>query len=93
MQPKFGKVSIIGQFNNTYIIGESNNELILVDQHAAHEKYLFEKYRESIKNLEVVSQILLTPIVIELGYEDFPYYIENKETFENAGFKIEDFWR
>lgn len=91
LQPKFGKVSIIGQFNNTYIIGESNNELILVDQHAAHEKYLFEKYRESIKNLEVVSQILLTPIVIELGYEDFPYYIENKETFENAGFKIEDF--
>lgn len=91
LQPRFGHINIIGQFNNTYIIGESNNELILVDQHAAHEKYLFEKYRKSIKNLEVVSQILLTPIVIELTYEDFPYYIENKEAFENAGFKIEDF--
>ncbi|WP_461613324.1 DNA mismatch repair endonuclease MutL [Clostridium sp. Marseille-QA1073] len=91
LQPKFGHINIIGQFNNTYIIGESNNELILIDQHAAHEKYLFEKYRKSIKNLEVVSQILLTPIVIELTYEDFPYYSENVEAFENAGFKIEDF--
>lgn len=91
LQPKFGHIDIIGQFNNTYIIGESNNELILIDQHAAHEKYLFEKYRRSIKNLEVVSQILLTPTVIELTYEDFPYYSENVEAFENAGFKIEDF--
>jgi len=91
LQPKFGHINIIGQFNNTYIIGDSNNELILIDQHAAHEKYLFEKYRRSIKNLEVVSQILLTPIVIELTYEDFPYYSENVEAFENAGFKIEDF--
>lgn len=91
LQPKFGHIDIIGQFNNTYIVGESNNELILIDQHAAHEKYLFEKYRRSIKELEVVSQILLTPIVIELTYEDFPYYSENVEAFENAGFKIEDF--
>lgn len=89
--PKFSPIRLIGQFNNTYIIGELNNELILIDQHAAHEKCLFEKYKKSIENLEVTSQLLLTPMVLELSFEDFPYYIENEEVFKKAGFNIEDF--
>ncbi|MPM37202.1 DNA mismatch repair protein MutL [bioreactor metagenome] len=67
------------------------NELYLVDQHAAHEKILFEKYRKSIMNLQVISQILLTPLVLDLGHEDFPYYIENQEVFASCGFDIEVF--
>ncbi|MGG7164150.1 DNA mismatch repair endonuclease MutL [Clostridium ihumii] len=89
--PKFGYVKIIGQFNNTYIIAECNNELILIDQHAAHEKYMFEKYKKSIESFEVISQVLLTPIVIELSFDEAPYYEENKDVFKKAGFNIEDF--
>ena len=89
--PKFGYVKIIGQFNNTYIIAECNNELILIDQHAAHEKYMFEKYKKSIETFEVISQVLLTPIVIELSFDEAPYYEENKDVFKKAGFNIEDF--
>lgn len=89
--PKFPSLRLIGQFNSTYILGEYGDELYLLDQHAAHEKILFERYREAILKLQVVSQILLTPLVIELGFEDYGYYIENKDVFTSCGFAIEDF--
>ncbi|WP_125153701.1 DNA mismatch repair endonuclease MutL [Clostridium rectalis] len=91
LQPKFPTLNIIGQFNNTYILSECLNELYIIDQHAAHEKVLFEKYMNDIKNQEVISQILLSPVIIELFPEDFIYYVENKEIFKNAGFTIEVF--
>jgi DNA mismatch repair protein MutL len=88
---KFPELRIIGQFNKTYILGEAYNELYLIDQHAAHEKILFEKYKSEITNSEVVSQILLTPTVIELGHDDYAYYIENEVVFKNSGFDIIEF--
>ena len=88
---KFPELRIIGQFNKTYIIGEVYNELYLIDQHAAHEKVLFEKYKKEIINCEVVSQILLVPTVIELSVDDYSYYIENEVLFNNTGFNIIEF--
>ena len=67
------------------------NELYLIDQHAAHEKILFEKYKKEIINADVLSQILLTPTVIELNHEDYAYYIENEVVFKNSGFDIIEF--
>jgi DNA mismatch repair protein MutL len=88
---KFPELRLIGQFNKTYILGEINNELYLIDQHAAHEKILFEKYKKEIINAEVLSQILVTPTVIELSQEDYAYYIENEEVFKTTGFDIIEF--
>ncbi|MBW9144021.1 DNA mismatch repair endonuclease MutL [Clostridium sp. CM027] len=88
---KFPELRIIGQFNKTYILGEVYNELYLIDQHAAHEKVLFEKYKKEITNSEVLSQILLTSIVIELNQDDYTYYIENEAVFKNSGFDIIEF--
>ena len=88
---KFPELRIIGQFNKTYIIGEVYNELYLIDQHAAHEKVLFEKYKKEIINSDVVSQILLVPTVIELNHDDYAYYIENEAVFKNSGFDIIEF--
>ncbi|MBU3142031.1 DNA mismatch repair endonuclease MutL [Clostridium sp. CF012] len=88
---KFPELRIIGQFNKTYIIGEAYNELYLIDQHAAHEKVLFEKYKIDIMKTEVVSQILLTPTVIELSQDDYAHYIENEAVFKNSGFDIIEF--
>ncbi|MBV4446246.1 DNA mismatch repair endonuclease MutL [Clostridium tyrobutyricum] len=90
-EPKFPKLRIIGQFNNTYIIGEALNTLFLIDQHAAHEKILFEKYKNEIKNSNVISQLLISPIVIELKNYDYSCYIENKDVFKNTGFNIDIF--
>ena len=88
---KFPELRIIGQFNKTYIIGEVYNELYLIDQHAAHEKVLFEKFKKEIKNREVVSQFLLVPTVIELSQDDYAYYVENEVVFTNTGFDIIEF--
>ncbi|CAM2931328.1 DNA mismatch repair endonuclease MutL [Hathewaya histolytica] len=88
---KFPEVKIIGQFNNSYILGEAFKELYIIDQHAAHEKILFERYMEEIKNREVISQVLAFPQVQELSQEDYALYYENKEVFFNTGFNIEPF--
>lgn len=88
---KLPDLKYIGIFNNTYIICEYNTELYLIDQHAAHERVLFEKYREEIKKGKVVSQIALAPIVMELSLEDFVVYSENQDLFERSGFDIELF--
>lgn len=89
--PKFPAIKVIGQFHNTYILGEQGDELVLIDQHAAHEKILFEKYKKSIMEMNILSQILISPVVLELSNEDFCIYKENSDVFKSTGFDIEIF--
>jgi DNA mismatch repair protein MutL len=89
--PKFPLLSVIGQFNDTYILAQAGEDLFIIDQHAAHEKILFEQYTDSVRNRSIVAQILASPVVIELNIEDFVTYTENKEIFKNAGFNIDFF--
>ncbi|CUP02391.1 DNA mismatch repair protein [Clostridium baratii] len=88
---KFPPLRIIGQFNKTYIIAEFNETLYLIDQHAAHEKILFEKYIKSISEGSIIIQQLLVPTLIELSTDDFIFYIENQKIFKDAGFTVEEF--
>ncbi|EJT6164667.1 DNA mismatch repair endonuclease MutL [Clostridium perfringens] len=90
-EAKFPKLRVIGQFNKTYILAEYDSTLYLIDQHAAHEKILFEKYSSDIAKKKVEIQPLMIPLVVTLPTEDYLYYDENKEIFEKAGFKISDF--
>jgi DNA mismatch repair protein MutL len=91
IKPKFSYISVIGQYNNTYILLSAADGLYIVDQHAAHEKILFEKYSMEIKNSEVIAQILLSPLVLELTSEDIAIFIENENVFKTAGFRIDLF--
>lgn len=88
---KFPPLRIIGQFNKTYIIGEYDETLYLIDQHAAHEKMLFEKYLKNIEEGNIIIQPLLIPTIVDLSVDDFCYYEENAEIFKNAGFTLEEF--
>jgi DNA mismatch repair protein MutL len=88
---KFPPLEIIGQFHNTYIIAEDGNNLYMIDQHAAHEKILFEKYKKSIQKGDILSQVLATPVVMELTPIDYNYYMENENVFKKTGFKVELF--
>ncbi|MFA9397163.1 MAG: DNA mismatch repair endonuclease MutL [Clostridiaceae bacterium] len=88
---KLPEMRVIGQFNKTYILCEYEETLFLIDQHAAHEKVLFEKYLDQINQLQVTAQILISPVVLDLSYEDINVYIENKEIFSQSGFLIEIF--
>ena len=65
--------------------------MYLIDQHAAHEKMLFERYKREIKTRNIISQPLLMPLVFELSDEDFAFYLENQDVFKNSGFNIEIF--
>lgn len=93
-QPKFPKLPnlrIIGSVFKTYILAEGPEGLYIIDQHAAHEKILFEKLKKSIAEQQVLSQLLVTPTVIELSSEDFACFTENMPVFKSAGFTIEIF--
>lgn len=89
--PKIPPIKLIGQCFNSYIIGEYLDELYLIDQHAAHEKILFEKYRKNIGSFNVVSQILAVPTIIPLTFDEYAIYKDNEEIFLNAGFVVESF--
>jgi DNA mismatch repair protein MutL len=89
--PKFPPITIIGQYNSTYILGEYEGTLYMIDQHAAHEKILFEKYLKEIEEGTLIIQPLIIPNIIDLSIDDYSYYDENKEVFKEAGFLLEEF--
>ena len=82
----------IGIAFNTYIIIEMDKEMYIIDQHAAHERILYEKvkknyYSESSKD----SQMLLLPDVITLTHKEMEIAKDNMDLFKNAGFSLEEF--
>lgn len=67
---RFGDLRVIGQFRDMYILCESGDALILIDQHAAHERILFEQLKNRFKDAKKTSQKLLIPETIDLGYRE-----------------------
>lgn len=82
---------IIGQLFSTYIICQKEEKMFLIDQHGAHERILYERFMDNYLNSEIISQILLDPIVIELNYLDKDVIMENRNIFTRLGYKIEEF--
>ena len=77
---------------NTYIIIELKNEMYIIDQHAAHERILYEKVKENYYSGENRDeQFLLLPDVITLSHKEMIIARENVEMFSRAGFSFEEF--
>lgn len=87
----YDNLTYIGQMFKTYLLYEKNNEMYLIDQHAAHEKILFEEYVESFRNRKIVSQMILEPIAVEINYMDKIKIFDNIDLFLSLGFSIEEF--
>lgn len=80
------------QFLDTYIISQTPNSIIIVDQHAAHERIVMEKMKENLENNQTVAtQILLIPVIVELKASEKAKFLENAEEFAKLGLLIEDF--
>ena len=82
----------IGIAFNTYIIIEMKDDLYIIDQHAAHERIMYEKikanyYSDSERN----SQLMLLPDIITLTHKEMGIYKDNREMFKKAGFMVEEF--
>lgn len=75
----------ITQVNDTYIISKTENALIIIDQHAAHERIVYEKLKAQFDHGEILQQPLLMPLKIELDHKRQSILTENKENFEKIG--------
>ena len=82
---------VVGSILNTYIVLEKNDSMYLLDQHAAHEKVLYEEYMKKFKNHKIDMQMLLDPIVVEISNVDMLRVESNLDLFLKFGFEIELF--
>ena len=82
----------IGIVFNTYIIFEMDDEMYIMDQHAAHERIMFEKVKKNFyAEEEKDSQLMILPDIITLTHKEMDIAKENMELFRKAGFIIEEF--
>lgn len=82
---------IVGQIFLTYWIIEYEDKMYIIDQHAAHEKVLYEKLCNQLKHEEVSSQLLNPPIIVTITGEYENTLLENMDLFNKLGFSIEHF--
>lgn len=85
------KHRLIGQVFKTYWLIEYENNLFIMDQHAAHEKVNYEKFMKQYQERTIVSQQLDPPIVISVNPRQIEVLTEHKQFFEEMGFIIESF--
>ena len=83
-------IRVLGVAFNTYIVMEYGDLLILSDQHAVHERLLYEQFMRETAAAPA-SQALLIPLIVTLSPAEYACYEENKETLEKAGFDLSPF--
>lgn len=82
---------LIGQLFDTYWLVEFRDQLYIIDQHAAHEKILYERTMASLKKREYTSQLVNPPIILTLGSEEQVLLDKYMSCFAQIGFEIEPF--
>ena len=86
------KYKFVGIAFSTYIIIEKDNELYIIDQHAAHERVMYERIKENFYSEDHKdSQLMLLPDIINLTHKEMDIAKENIQVFEKAGFVLEEF--
>jgi DNA mismatch repair protein MutL len=88
--PGCDNIIFIDFLDKTYILCHSNEGLLVVDQHAAHERILFEKLLND-SGRDIISQKLLLPITIDLSVKEYHFITKNVVHFNNLGFDLESF--
>ena len=82
---------IIGQIFDTYWLVEFDDKLFIIDQHAAHEKVLYERTMKSLKNKEFTSQQISPPVILTLSMQEEELLLKYMENFTQIGYEIEPF--
>jgi DNA mismatch repair protein MutL len=83
----------LGQMDNLYIVARSTDGIVILDQHAAWERILYEQLENDYRDGRIESQLLLFPIQLELPPHNIQVLIDNIELFSKLGFEVEQFGR
>ena len=81
----------IAQFGENYIISQNDDGIVIIDQHAAHERLVYEKLKEQVKENKIEVQALLVPEIIELSEPEILVLMEYKDNLSKYGLKINQF--
>ena len=81
-------IKVLGELFSTYIVAQVNDEMIMIDKHAAHERFIFEKIKNDKSNLDI--QMLLNPVEVLLSFEEFDALLSQKEQITELGFLIKE---
>lgn len=84
------KAKIIGVIFKTYILVEKENNLYMIDQHAAHERALYDKFSASVENENVLKQGLITPYHLKLNSLEYDFFKRNFDVLASVGFDVVD---
>lgn len=86
-------LSFIGQALNTFLIYEDGEDLYFIDQHAAHERILFDKFNKALKENDIPTQPLLIPFILNVSNEEYDFVLNKLSVLNNMGVEIEEFGR
>lgn len=86
-----GELTVLGQLMNSYILAEGKEGLFIIDQHAAHERLLFEQLLNQSQNAPLASQALLFPITLDFAPDEVGLVEEISGLLRSLGFSIEPF--
>ncbi len=87
----FEGARIVGQAFSTYILLEREDELFLLDQHAAHERIRYEELKKAFEKSEPISQMLMEVLPVELTGSEYQFALSEKSFFERLGYTYESF--
>ena len=82
---------LVGQVFDTYIIIEQDNKMMIIDQHAAHERLKYEELKKEIETSKVYSQSMVVPVVANLTSGEMAIFKDNTEFIASLGFEAEEF--
>lgn len=83
--------SALAQFHENYIVSQTAEGIVIVDQHAAHERLVYEKMKDAYNNNAIKTQILLVPEVVSLTQDQVNMLMDYQDVFAHAGMVIESF--
>jgi DNA mismatch repair protein MutL len=89
--PEAERLEMIGSLGDTYLLGTAGDGLIIFDQHAAHERVLFERLMAAARNQSIPCQQLLLPVTLELSRAERRFLERHTDSFSRLGFDLEPF--
>ncbi len=91
VKQEYGKLRLIGQFAHLYLLCEMEEQLVIIDQHAAHERILYQQLKQNYEQHLASSQSLLFPVTVELGPEQASFLERKEEMLATLGIVVDFF--